>query len=199
MSKKFLLIIFIIFAFVYWESTYSYNLQNSISNKVIRLHVIANSDSNFDQALKLEVRDKTVDFLSPLLSECKNIDESRFVIQKNLNNIEDIAIETLAKCSDYSASAELTDSRFPTKKYSNYSFPAGEYETLKITIGEGKGQNWWCVMFPPLCFTDSAIEFPEDSVETLSENLSQEEFELISNADKPKIKIKFKLLEWMNR
>jgi len=199
MKKKFFIIIFILFIFAYYSGVYLYNLQNSIANKVIRFHVIANSDSAFDQALKLKVRDKTVEYLTPLLENSKNIHESRKIITKNINNIENIAIETLANYSNYIATVELTDSNFPTKTYGNYSFPAGNYEALKITIGEGNGQNWWCVMFPPLCFTDSSIEFPEKSVETLSENLSDKELELIANSNKPHVQIKFKFLEWLNK
>lgn len=199
MKKKFFIIFFIFFAFSYYTGVYLYNLQNSIANKVIRFHVIANSDSSFDQALKLKVRDKTVEYLTPLLENSKTINESREVIEQNIDNIENIAIETLAIFSDYTAAVELTDCKFPTKNYGDYSFPAGNYEALKITIGEGNGQNWWCVMFPPLCFTDSAIEFPEKSIETLSNNLSKKELELISNSDKPKVQIKFKILEWLNK
>lgn len=199
LKKKFFIIIFTIFAISYWTATYAYNLQYSISNKIIRLHVIANSDSSFDQALKLKVRDKIVSYLTPLLEDSKNIDESRMIISKNIHNIQNIAIETLANYSNYTAVAELANSNFPSKTYGEYSFPAGEYEALKITIGEGKGKNWWCVMFPPLCFTDSSIEFPEKSVETLKENLSEKEIEFISNSDKPNVQIKFKFLEWLNK
>lgn len=198
LKKIFLLIFFIIFSLVYWTCSYSYNLQNSISNKIIRLHVIANSDSTFDQALKLKVRDKTVEFLTPLLKDAKNIDESRKIISQNINNIEKMAIETLAEFSSYTANVELTNSIFPTKTYGNYAFPAGEYEALKIKIGNAEGQNWWCVMFPPLCFTDSSVEFPEQSVETLKENLSEKELDLINNYNEPKVQIKFKILEWLN-
>jgi stage II sporulation protein R len=198
-KKKFLFIIFISFAFYYYSGIYLYNLQNSIASKVIRFHVIANSNSIFDQSLKLKVRDKTVEFLTPLLQNSKNIDESRKIISDNINNIENIALETLAQFNNYTAKVELANSNFPTKTYGNYSFPAGDYEALKITIGEGKGQNWWCVMFPPLCFTDSSIEFSEDSVETLKENLSDKELALISNSKKPTIQIRFKFLEWLNK
>ncbi|MBE5812194.1 MAG: stage II sporulation protein R [Clostridiales bacterium] len=198
MNKKFFIIIFILFISTYYCGVYLYNLQNSISNKVIRFHVIANSDSAFDQSLKLKVRDKTVEYLTPLLANSKNINESREIINRNINNIQNIATETLAAFSDYTATVELTNSKFPTKNYGDYSFPAGDYEALKITIGEGNGQNWWCVMFPPLCFTDSSIEFTEESVETLRQNLSNEELELISNSNKPKVQIKFKFLEWLN-
>ena len=198
-KKKFFIIFFALFISVYYSCVYLYNLQNSIADKIIRLHVIANSNSAFDQSLKLKVRDKTVEFLTPLLENSKNITESRKIIKENIDNIENIAIETLAQSSNYTATVELTNSDFPTKNYGDYSFPAGNYEALKITIGEGNGQNWWCVMFPPLCFTDSAIKFPEKSVETLSENLSEKELELISNADNTNVQIKFKILEWLNK
>jgi stage II sporulation protein R len=197
-KKNFFIIFFILFVFAYYSSVYLYNLQNSIANKIIRFHVIANSDSSFDQSLKLKVRDKIIEYLSPLLENSKNINESRKIIEQNIDNIENIAIETLSKFSNYTAKAELTYSNFPTKTYDDYSFPAGNYEALKITIGEGEGKNWWCVMFPPLCFTDSSIEFPEKSIETLSTNLSEKELDLISNADKPNIQVKFKILEWLN-
>lgn len=198
LKKKFFIIIFLLFASIYYSIVYLYNIQTSISNKIIRLHVIANSDSIIDQELKLKVRDETVAYLAPLLKNSKNINESRKIIKENLENLENIAIETLAPFNNHTATAELTNSNFPTKKYGDFSFPAGDYEALKITIGEGQGQNWWCVMFPPLCFTDSSIEFSEDSIETLNENLSEKELELINNSNNPKIKIKFKILEWMN-
>lgn len=198
MKKKFFIIFFILFALSYYTSVYLYNLQYSIANKIIRFHVIANSDSALDQALKLKVRDKTVEYLTPLLENSENINESRKILEQNIDNIENVAIETLSKFSDYTAKVELTTSNFPTKTYNDYSFPAGNYEALKITIGEGEGKNWWCVMFPPLCFTDSAIEFPEKSIETLSANLSKKELELISNSNKPNVQIKFKILEWLN-
>lgn len=199
MLKKILFTFVLFFSFVYFFCIYTYNLQSSISDKIIRLHVIANSNSEYDQFVKLKVRDNIVEFLSPLLKNCKNINESRIVIAQNLENIETLANDTLQNYGSYTANANLTDSTFPTKTYGNYSFPAGNYESLKVTIGEGSGENWWCVMFPPLCFTDSSIEFSEDSIETLKENLSEEELELISNYKKPKIQIKFKLLEWLNK
>lgn len=199
MIKKFLFTILLIFVFIYFYGVSTCNLQSSISDKIIRLHVIANSDSTSDQMIKLKVRDKVVEYLSPLLQNSKNINESRNIICENIKTIEDIAQNTLNLYGNYCVTAKLDNSKFPTKKYGSYAFPAGNYESLKITIGNGTGQNWWCVMFPPLCFTDSAIEFSESSVETLKENLSEKELELISNSQEPKIQIKFKLLEWLNK
>lgn len=199
MLKKFLFTIVLFFSLIYFFCNYTYNLQSSIANKVIRLHVIANSNSNYDQYIKLKVRDSVVEFLSPLLNNCKDINESRVVIAQNIEQIENIANKTLKLYGNNLAKVQLTNSNFPTKTYGDYSFPAGNYESLKIIIGDGIGENWWCVMFPPLCFTDSSIDFSEESVETLKANLSEEELELITKSNKPSIQIKFKFLEWLNK
>ena len=197
--KKNILIIFIIsFCAFYWFATYTINLQHSLASKVIRLHIIANSNSVVDQSVKLKVRDNVIKEISPLLAKSSSIAESREIIKNNINFIETIANNTLSEHSNNTATATLTSSNFPIKKYSGISFPAGEYEALKITIGEGTGENWWCVMFPPLCFTNSAVEFDEDSIATLQKNLSNEEYKLISESNKSEVKIKFKLLELLN-
>jgi len=200
MLKKYAFIIFslIITIFIY-TSIHSINIQKNISNKLIRLHVIANSNSNLDQSIKLKVRDEIIKNISPLLQNCSNVKESRTILENNINKIEKIANTTLAKYCNDTATVCISNSNFPTKTYDNFSFPAGTYEALKITIGEGKGENWWCVMFPPLCFTNSSIEFSDEAVETLKQNLDDEEYELISESNKSKVKIKFKLLEWLNK
>lgn len=197
--KKNIFIIFIFsFCAFYWFATYTINLQSSLADKVIRLHILANSNSSIDQAIKLKVRDNVIKEISPLLEKSKSISESREIINNNINFIETVANNTLSQFSNDKAVATLAKSNFPVKTYSNISFPAGEYEALKITIGEGRGENWWCVMFPPLCFTNSAVKFDEDSVATLQENLSAEEYKLISEPHKSDVKIKFKLLELFN-
>ena len=115
-----------------------------------------------------------------------------------MDNIKNIASEVVSEYADYPIAVSLNSSNFPTKHYQKVSFPAGEYEALKIIIGEGKGNNWWCVMFPPLCFTNSSAgTFNEKSEKTLKENLTDEEYNLI-NSDKPDVIIKFRLLEWWN-
>lgn len=173
--------------------------QASIAKKVIRLHIIANSNSTFDQNLKLQVRDKVIEYLSPKLLKSNSIEESKNIIANNIENIKQISKETASKYSNYEINVSLGKSEFPTKHYDNYSFPAGSYEALKITIGEGAGNNWWCVMFPPLCFTNSAVgTFSENSEEILRDSLSAEELNTIKNSNQPSIKIKFKLLEWWN-
>jgi len=198
-KEKIFIMILIVFSIFLYTSIYSVNIQKNISNKVIRLHVIANSNSAMDQSIKLKVRDEIIKNISPLLKNCSNIDESRMVLNNNLIKIEQIANTTLAKYCDDTATASISHSNFPTKTYDNFSFPAGNYEALKVTIGEGKGENWWCVMFPPLCFTSSSVEFSDDAVETLKQNLSDKEYEFISESNKSNVKIKFKLLEWLNK
>lgn len=174
------------------------SIQHSLANKVLRLHILANSNSNFDQNLKLKVRDKVIEFLTPKLKDSKNLDETKQIISDNLINIKDIAKKVVSKESDYSVNVSLASSSFPTKYYEDFSFPAGTYESLKIVIGEGNGNNWWCVMFPPLCFTNSSAgTFNENSNQTLKDNLTEEEYNLI-NSKKTNVKVKFKLLEWIN-
>ncbi len=174
------------------------SIQHSLANKVLRLHILANSNSNFDQTLKLKVRDKVVEFLTPKLKDSKNLNETKQIISNNLVNIKDIAEQIVSQNSDYSVNVSLSTSSFPTKYYEDFSFPAGTYESLKIVIGEGNGNNWWCVMFPPLCFTNSSAgTFNETSTQTLKDNLTEEEYNLI-NSKKTNVQVKFKLLEWIN-
>jgi len=197
-KKFFIIFLFILITFLY-TSAHSINIQKNISNKIIRLHVIANSNSAIDQSIKLKVRDEIIKNISPLLTNCSNISESRNVLNNNLYEIKKIANNTLAKYCNDTATVSISNSNFPTKTYDNFSFPAGNYEALKVIIGEGKGENWWCVMFPPLCFTSSSVEFSDEAVETLKQNLSNEEYEFISKSNKSNVKIKFKLLEWLNK
>lgn len=174
-------------------------MQKSIAKKVVRLHIIPNSNSTFDQNLKLQVRDKIVEYLSPKLLKSNSIEESKIIIADNTENIKQIAKEITSQYSNYEINVSLGESKFPTKSYDNYSFPAGTYDALKITIGEGAGNNWWCVMFPPLCFTSSAVgAFSEESEEILENSLSKEELNAIKNTNQPNVQIKFKFLEWWN-
>ena len=175
------------------------SIQNSLANKVLRLHVLANSNSTFDQELKLKVKDEVVNYLTPLFKNSSNLTETKKIISNNINSINNIAQSVVSKYSNYKTNISLSTSSFPTKQYGNISFPAGDYEALKIVIGDGEGNNWWCVMFPPLCFTNSSAgEFDSLSEKKLKDSLSEEEYYMINNYDKPDVKIKFKLLEWLN-
>lgn len=126
---------------------------------IIRFHVIANSDSEEDQALKLQVRNSVVLKLQNALSACTDIEETRAYIEDNLDLIESWAADCISGWGyDYDVKARIGVSAIPARQYDDLYFPAGNYEALTITIGEGKGQNWWCVVFPPLCLVDASDE-----------------------------------------
>ena len=172
--------------------------QSSYKDKMIRLHVIANSDSEEDQELKLKVRDEIIHILNQELIACKAVEESKRIIQNNLKNIEDTAQRTLINNGYvYPVQAQLGMTWIPQKKYGKLTLPAGEYEALNIVIGEGKGQNWWCVLFPPLCLINNNEE-NTDMMESLSQYLTEEEFQLLideTNGSGPVLQLKSLTLE----
>lgn len=145
---------------------------------IIRFHVRANSDSEEDQELKMAVKEDVVTLLNPMLSESENVNESRNIIVSNLQNIYTTAINTITEQGyDYKVKVYLTNENFPEKTYGDVTFPEGEYQALRIDIGEAKGQNWWCVMYPPLCFIDESTAVVDSKgKEILKENLTPEEY-----------------------
>lgn len=169
-------------------------------NKLIRFHVIANSDSDEDQNLKLKVRDAVIDYLQPKLELSSSIEESETIIKSEYKELENISKNIILENGyKYDVSVGIDYSTFPTKQYSNVVLPAGEYKALRIIIGEGKGKNWWCVMFPPLCFVDEQSSIIDtDTDEKLREVLTEEEYELIAQNNKKqvnKVEVKFKIVE----
>ena len=169
-------------------------------NKLIRFHVIANSDSDEDQNLKLKVRDAVIDYLQPKLELSSSIEESETIIKSEYKKLEDISKNiVLENGYKYDISVGIDYSTFPTKQYSNVVLPAGEYKALRIIIGEGKGKNWWCVMFPPLCFVDEQSSIIDtDTDKKLREVLTEEEYALIAQNNKKqvnKVEVKFKIVE----
>ncbi|MCF0148048.1 MAG: stage II sporulation protein R [Clostridium sp.] len=159
-----------------------------IADKIIRFHVIANSNTEEDQSLKLKVRDKVIEFVANNLRESKSLDESRQFIIDNKSTMEDIAKAIINENGySYNVTSTLSKENFPDKIYGDVVFPQGEYEAYRILIGDAKGENWWCVMFPPLCFVDGTKE-AIDSSEVVK---SIDEKEKINN----KIKFKFKIFE----
>ena len=163
--------------------------QRGLSRELVRLHVIAQSDSEADQLLKLRVRDKTLMWLSPLLDEAEDADDARRIITEQLPKLEEAARAEIAKSGlDYDAQAVIENESYPTREYSGFALPTGDYVSLKITLGEGEGKNWWCVVFPPLCMT-AAME-----QEAFSQ-LSEETAELIRSEDGEYI-LKFHIIEF---
>jgi stage II sporulation protein R len=175
----------------------SKDVQLGIAEDIIRFHVIANSDSDKDQALKMVVKDTLVKNLSPYLASAASIDDARIILESKLSYIQEVAENTIEQNGySYPVTVSLEDSYFPLKRYGAYTFPPGTYEALRVKIGEAQGKNWWCVMFPPLCFVDETYGIVDEaSGEQLKHLLSDEEYESLINQKTP-IKIKFKL--WNN-
>lgn len=195
--KKFIPVMIIGLIISMAVSSYFNRVESALSDNVLRLHVIANSDSDFDQQLKLKVRDKILQRSDSIFSKKSDISEAKKNIKENLEEIEKIACaEVAANGCDYPVKVTFGKSDFPTKAYGNVTLPAGTYEALKVEIGEAKGKNWWCVMFPPLCFVDaSSPEMSAEAMAMLKDNLSEDEYALITNSENKNVEIKFKAYE----
>lgn len=178
--------------------SYVQAVSQNISNSVFRLHVIANSDSDEDQLLKYKVRDSLIKYMNNICNNCSSKEEALSIVNNNKENFKQVAINTIKNEGyNYNVNIEIGNFEFPTKHYGDISLPAGFYDALKVEIGNAKGQNWWCVMFPSLCFVDiSSGIVPDESKEDLQDVLSDEEYSIISDKSNFAIKIKFKLLEF---
>lgn len=172
-------------------------VSSDISDSVFRLHVLANSNTDEDQNLKYKVRDSLLNYMNNICNNCTSKEEAINIVTIHQEEFKQVALETIKKEGySYNVNIEIGNFEFPTKHYGDISLPAGFYDALKVEIGEAKGQNWWCVMFPSLCFIDvSSGIVPDESKEELQHNLSEEEYSIISDTSNYSIKLKFKLLE----
>ena len=195
--KRFCILSLLLILYIFVSAiSYTNAVCMDISDNVFRLHVIANSDSKEDQNLKYIVRDNVLDYVAQISTTASSKEDIINILQNHLTEIEAIALDTIRKNGfDYSVCVEIGNFSFPTKKYGDIILPPGYYDSLKIQIGEATGQNWWCVMFPPLCFVDVTSGIvPEESKELLQSNLSEEEYNLISE-ESTDVKVKFKIVE----
>ncbi|MCR5147326.1 MAG: stage II sporulation protein R [Clostridia bacterium] len=196
--KKIALILILLTAYII-IAAYSYvsAVSNNISNSVFRLHVIANSDSEEDQNLKYLVRDDLINYMNTLTKNITSKEEAIKIAKNHEQDFYNIARNTIKQNGyDYDVSVEINNSYFPTKYYGDITLPAGYYDALKVKIGSASGQNWWCVMFPPLCFVDMSTGIvPEESKQTIKQNLPDEEYALISENSEDNVSFKFKLIE----
>ena len=197
--KRFLVLI-ILFSIYVFICAFSYvnAVSANISSSVFRLHVIANSDSAEDQNLKYLVRDALIDYMNSVSKNSNSKDEAISIAYQHKSDFYKIAKKVINDNGyDYNVNISIGNFAFPTKNYGDISLPAGYYDALKVEIGNASGQNWWCVMFPPLCFVDISTGIvPEDSKETIKDSLHTEEYNLINSAQTADVKFKFKLLEF---
>ena len=197
--KRILVLLFLLTLFIFISAiSYVAAVSKDIADSVFRLHVIANSDSKEDQELKIQVRDELLSYMNTLAKDCSSKEEVVELAKEHQEEFKQIAEQTISKNGfSYPVTIEIGDSNFPTKTYGDIALPAGTYEALRVQIGDAKGQNWWCVMFPPLCFVDvSSGVVPDESKEEIKESLNEEEYSLISQTDDNKINFKFKLIEF---
>lgn len=191
-----LILVFIGTLFIHQTPISGNELQESLSHKMIRFHVLANSDSPEDQQLKIKVRDAVIDDLTPILSNIETLEDARAIMINSFPRMREMAESTIQSNGyDYSVQVSLEPVFFPVKVYGAFTFPAGTYEALRIQIGEAEGQNWWCVMFPPLCFVDETYSLVgEDSEDQLKHLLTEEEYDSLKDGKVP-VRIRFKLFD----
>ena len=200
-SKKVKYSIFLIFLLTIYIYICALSYVNAIStgleNNLFRLHVIANSNSNEDQNLKYIVRDNLINYMNSISLNCKTKEDAINIAKEHENDFYQIAKQTIEENGyNYEVKIEIGNFNFPTKTYGDISIPAGYYDALRVKIGKAEGQNWWCVMFPPLCFVDvSSGVVPDESKNILENELSNEEYSIISTNSNT-INFKFKLIEF---
>ena len=163
--------------------------QKHMAEEVLRFHVLANSDSKEDQELKMTVKDEVVSWLEAKM-DCDSLEETKNFIRSHLTGIEEVAEETVRREGySYPVQAALEWTDFPEKSYGDVTFPAGSYEALRIQIGEAKGHNWWCVLYPNLCFIDSVqAVVPEKGKKQLKHVLTDDEYDMVTATSKFKVK-----------
>ena len=204
-SQKFkctfiLIILFFLYILISAYS-YVYSVSYNLCDSVFRLHVIANSDSDEDQLLKYKIRDNLTQYMNDLCKNCKSKNEIIEFSQNNINEFKKIAKETIiSEGFNYEVNVKIGNFLFPTKTYGDISFPSGFYDALKVEIGNANGKNWWCMLYPSLCFVDMTSGIvPDESKENLKNSLSDEEYNLVSDsASNRSLSFKFKLIELFN-
>ena len=174
-------------------STFSFASDcSAVRDEVLRLHILANSDSEADQELKLSVRDRVLEETGELFSGAENLEVAQTLARENLQKIEAVAKDEISKNGfDYDVTASLVRMYFETRHYDDYTLPAGTYDAVRIEIGQAEGKNWWCVMFPPICVA-SAME-PDE----LEQMLSEKGEDIVTGTEK--YKVKFFIVELFER
>ncbi len=166
-----------------------YMTQQALAEDVLRFHILANSDSEEDQALKMQVKEEVISYMEESLSDTDDLLTTQVWVENQIEVIEELCVQSIQdKGYDYSVSVTLEESYFPVKTYGDITFPEGEYQALRIEIGQAEGQNWWCCLYPELCFIDATYGIvTEDGKEVLREELTQAEYEMITQPENWKV------------
>ena len=195
MPKRFCVAIVILLVVMMAVSFLPVHGEQEVYDTVVRLHVLAKSDSEEDQALKMEVRDTVLEAAAPYLEGCTTQEEAVQSLTLHLSDLEAVAAETIvAEGYDYPVTVLLGEEDYPTRTYESCAFPAGSYVSLRVCIGEAEGQNWWCCLFPPLCL--SAASAKSDNEDAFVQvGLTKDQYGIITETGKTKYKVRFKILE----
>lgn len=199
MMKKFSISIIIVIVAAATAVFYSCRVLGDLSQNMVRLHVIANSDTEKDQALKLLVRDRMLKEGEYIFGGSPSRENTLASLEDNRGKLITAAEEEIKKAGfDYAVKIETGSYFFPAKSYENISLPAGNYEAVRVVLGEGSGQNWWCVMFPPLCFVDSSMGVADEKAdEILKSKLNGDEYTLITGSGELPVDIRFKIVDFI--
>lgn len=185
------------------EQSETYKIQKEIAQEIIRFHVRANSDSESDQQLKLKVKDEIVKFLTIKLDDARSLDEARNILYDVRDEIAEIALEVIRDNGyEYNVNVYFENAYFPMKMYGDMTFPPGEYEAFRVDIGDACGKNWWCVLYPPLCFVDSTYSVvPDETKNKFNEVLSDEAYSAITINDikDNTYEFRFRFLTFLNQ
>lgn len=195
MSKRFCVAIVVTLVLLLILSYLPIHGEAKVYDTVLRLHVLANSDSEEDQALKLKVRDGVLAVTAPLFENAETRDQAEAIVRAHMTDIQSAAEAVVAQNGSEQAVTVMLDLEdYPTRNYESCAFPAGEYLSLRVCLGEAEGQNWWCVLFPPLCL--SAATAKNDAEDAFIQvGLSKEQYGIVTETKSRKYRVRFKILE----
>lgn len=196
MYKRILIAFFAICSILLFLGTLPIHGEAEVYESVVRLHVLANSDSEEDQALKLKVRDALLEETAPLLSDCASREDACAILEAHKEDLCRTAEGVIqAEGYDYPVTILLGEEEYPEKNYDSVCFPSGSYTSLRVCIGDAEGQNWWCCLFPPLCLGNSTVSSEDAEDAFISVGLTPKQYKIITRTEKPVYRVRFKILE----
>lgn len=200
-SKKILICTIVVLAISLVAGFLPIHGESEIYDTVVRLHVVANSDTDADQSLKLKVRDAVIGVVTPAVDGCKSQSEAIAAIGGIMEDINEAAQNVVREEGyDYSVKVTVGEEYYPTKTYESCAFPEGTYVSLRVLIGEAEGQNWWCCLFPPLCLSAAGADDQKSNEDAfISVGLTGEQYKVITETDSPQYRARFKILETIQR
>ena len=200
-KRMFVLVVLLVLVYIGSKNESEFVTSEELKGKLLRYHVVANSDGEVDQQVKLKVKEAVLAKLEEPLKEAESSDGAKEIIEQNLSMITNVANSILEEeNAGYKAKVRIGEQYFPTKIYGDLTLPPGEYEALIIELGRAQGKNWWCVLFPTLCFIEPDYGvLPEESKEKLAKILTTEEYYAVMSEDNTEVKVESKVINWVKQ